>query len=283
MHKNSAQPFRLVLGFDPLFLSAASFDVIQNFMTYLKIEIEFFEVDLASVQKRNIQHISSSSYIRFSIFDRYPDSILWIDADTVCMSGWDSLFQFAPTMSSNQVVVAVQDPVVLEQPTEQGLSNIALSQSGSAYFNGGVIFVDTDKWRALNGPNLWKLAYEKYFDLGFQFEDQCILNYVLIDRVKLIGNTYNYLIGRGNGSNLGIKIFHFAGSVKPWHMRKFIFVLTPFYKFSKYFIVYAHYENSLICKFFFLDFKFFCNLVLLRTQARRKWLITKAIIRKLRF
>jgi lipopolysaccharide biosynthesis glycosyltransferase len=281
MHQNCTLPFRIVLGFDPSLLSLNSLNLIRDYVKFLNLEIEFFEVNLEGIQKRNMQHVSSSSYIRFSIFDEYPHSVLWVDADTICLPGWEGFFEFPKKMTQEQIVIATQDPIVLEEGFGLGPLNAARVRGGSKYFNTGIVFLDTHKWRDLDGPSLWKVAYQNYFKLGLQYEDQCILNYVLMDKVMLIDGSYNYLVNRNMDAPPEIRVIHFAGSFKPWHIHKFIFLFAPLHKARKYFMIHAHYENKLLLKSVFLDFTFFYKLLRLRKSAKKTWLIFEIVKRKL--
>ncbi len=67
-------------------------------------------------------------------------------------------------------------------------------------------------------PERWRMAHKNYENLGFQFSDQCILNYVAFNSFAHLPSEYNsFPILTTLEEVPEARISHFAGPIKPWN------------------------------------------------------------------
>ncbi len=282
MKRNASQTFRLVLGYEPSRLSKENRVLIQKVSDIYEITLEFLALDLEGIQEQNMHHVTATSYARLLIFDKFPQSVLWIDADTICLQGWDKIFELAGQFESGIAAMVVQDSVVFRDPLIKDLSNQARQLSGKNYFNSGIMFVQTEKWRELNMPRLWRMAYANYSTLGFQYEDQCILNYVLLGKCKLISKSYNFIVNRDSRSHSDMRVIHFAGEFKPWHLSG---LYAPFFWFrggGNFIRIYNKHARSFLMEIFFCNYFLFFSILRLQRNVKKNDFLLESILQRIR-
>jgi lipopolysaccharide biosynthesis glycosyltransferase len=164
-------------------------------------------------------HYSLSIFTRLvipTVLQGQIDRVLYLDADILCVNRLDELVDM--DISRDIAVVAPDTPVTRQRRVT------ALGLKHHAYFNGGVIFINIDKWIAENitGQTLDALENSK---TDMRFNDQDALNIVLDGRARYISPRWNYLydlihdlnVNRFTLRPVGKAVFiHFAGAVKPW-------------------------------------------------------------------
>jgi lipopolysaccharide biosynthesis glycosyltransferase len=246
-------PFRFILGFDENTLSSMNLRLIQKVCEIWKIDVSSVRINL-DIPVEPGSYITSASYARLLLADILQERFLWIDADVLLQKGWDDFFEFNSNLEDNSIARAIRDPLVQFGIPDSQKENQAVVNAASGYFNAGVLLLNPDKWRNFNAPEKWRLAFENSSSLGFQFHDQCILNYVLSGYVELIPNEYNYLIRNDNGRLVNHpRIIHFAGGFKPWHMPEAaLWVVAPRLHRDLY-RKYAFYQHHVILSTFFSD------------------------------
>jgi lipopolysaccharide biosynthesis glycosyltransferase len=247
------KPFHFILGFDNHTLSSTNLKLIEKVCQTWKIELTCVQINL-DIPVEPGSYITSASYARLLLADILQERFLWIDADVLLQKGWDEFFEFDLNMEDNAIARAIRDPLVQFGIPNSQLENQAVANAGEKYFNAGVLLLDPDKWRNFNAPKKWRQAFEDSSSLGFQFHDQCILNYVLSGSVKLIPNEFNYLIRNDNGRAIRNPIIiHFAGGFKPWHMPEAaLWFVAPSLHRDLY-RKYAFYQFEVIRSTFFSD------------------------------
>jgi lipopolysaccharide biosynthesis glycosyltransferase len=109
------------------------------------------------------------------------------------------------------------------------LSNAAVDIAKENYFNAGVVIIDPNAWHHYEIANKWRSAQLNYLNLGLEYHDQCILNYVSANRSLVISGEFNYIVRNDEERTYeNPKIVHFAGGFKPWHMPEFaLWLLAP--------------------------------------------------------
>lgn len=180
-------------------------------------------LDLASFTQ--FSHFLGHSHYSLSIFTRLvipevlrgqTERVLYLDADILCVGRLDELVDMD---ISNDIAVVVPDaPVTLRRRVA------ALGLAREEYFNGGVLFMNIEKWLAENiTPQTLEALLDTSTDM--RFNDQDALNKVLNGRARYISPRWNYLYDLIHDLNVnsfamrpvGKAVFiHFAGSVKPW-------------------------------------------------------------------
>jgi lipopolysaccharide biosynthesis glycosyltransferase len=102
-------------------------------------------------------------------------------------------------------------------------------------------------WNQLEIPKMWRIVAGDYHDLGFQFVDQCVLNFLFKNSYAVLPSKFNFLAAVPQKKpSENVSIIHFAGGTKPWHyssfsLRSFISVLK-----SRDVSVYKRIQNELI-------------------------------------
>lgn len=188
-----------------------------------RVKSELHLLDLASFTQ--FSHFLGHSHYSLSIFTRLviptvlqgvTDRVLYLDADILCFNRIDDLVDMD---ISNDIAVVVPDAPVTTQRRVA-----ALGLAHAEYFNGGVLFMNLQKWLAedITPKTLDTLLTSK---TDMRFNDQDALNIVLNGRARYVSPKWNYLYDLIHDLNVnkfalkpvGRAIFvHFAGAVKPW-------------------------------------------------------------------
>ncbi len=207
-----------------------AFEVSQEHQRRLKqleqmypVSTQLHIVDPASFSQ--FAHFLGHSHYSLSIFTRLllptvlqglTDRVLYLDADILCVNKLDELVDMD---ISEEIAIVVPDaPVTLQRRVA------ALGLKHNEYFNGGVIFINVDKWLS---ENITAQAIETLLTNkgDMRFPDQDALNIVLNGRARYISPRWNYLYDLIHDLNVnkfamrpvGKAVFiHFAGAVKPW-------------------------------------------------------------------
>lgn len=174
---------------------------------------------------KQFDHFIKFSYYSLSIFTRLvipsilkgiTDRVLYLDADILCVGKLDELIEMD---ISNDIAVVVPDAPVT---TRRRVA--ALNLKHPHYFNGGVLFINVNKWLE---NHITEQTMEALMQPGkkLRFNDQDALNIVLDGRARYIDPKFNYLYDLIHDLNVnktamrpvGNAVFiHFAGAVKPW-------------------------------------------------------------------
>ncbi|MBP0597669.1 UDP-glucose--(glucosyl) LPS alpha 1,3-glucosyltransferase WaaO [Herbaspirillum sp. LeCh32-8] len=188
-----------------------------------RVKTELHLLDLSSFTQ--FSHFIGHSHYSLSIFTRLviptvlrgvTDRVLYLDADILCFNKLDELVDM--DISSDIAVVVPDAPVTLQRRVA------ALGLKHNEYFNGGVFFINIEKWLAedITAKTLDTLLTSK---TDMRFNDQDALNIVLNGRARYVSPKWNYLYDLIHDLNVnkfalkpvGKAIFvHFAGAVKPW-------------------------------------------------------------------
>jgi lipopolysaccharide biosynthesis glycosyltransferase len=159
-----------------------------------------------------------AAYYRLFLPDLTPRDInrlLYLDADTIVVNSLESLYNID---LSDYPVGAVYDNYVRTQPL------LGIYEEG-AYFNSGVLVIDSEKWRqeaiSEKAKNFLLQHSEK-----IRFADQCALNAIFYKKWKRLDVQYNMMysalpqdVGRDQLANIMKKVvvIHFTLQ-RPWHM-----------------------------------------------------------------
>lgn len=130
-------------------------------------EIEINESDFQHFPV--MHHFSPANYFRLLIPEIIQEPFfIYLDADIICT---DSLSPFLDLDLKGKVLAAVEDPVYIWKET-LGM------HPESGYFNSGVIFVDSIKWKKMTiGKRV--MDFLSQYPEKIRFVDQCGLNAVL--------------------------------------------------------------------------------------------------------
>ena len=246
---NAHEKFHVTLGFDPKVLSENSQDLVAQVLRIIGVPFDFLKLTLSEDMKA-MGHISSTSYSRLLLADQISGLMLWLDSDLICLPGWDSIFCENKNLPNGAVMSVVRDAYVSTMSIESlsNSSNESVRIMGSDYFNTGVALIDCDIWKSLNYPNLWPTILKESETRGFEYADQCVLNFLCQREVNYLPWRYNSL-ARAKNHNRKTRpfILHFASGPKPWFYAKTdLRILTTGILLPKDVYLYLHYQSNLI-------------------------------------
>ena len=173
------------------------------------------EVELKTAAEHHLGrpsgHIASLSWSRL-VPEIWETDLCWLDLDILLRPGWDSVFDFLPGLDEQAPFAAAIDAVPKRDVSNT--ENMARLSAGANYANSGVFLVSYQNWISSKMPAQLLNARAREEELGFEFADQCALNYVSGGKQLVLPERYNWL-GQSADSS-GTLIHHFAGPFKPW-------------------------------------------------------------------
>ncbi len=214
----------------PLIIHVFAFEVSDDNRSRLaklseryQVATEIHIVDPAAFSE--FQHFIQFSYYSLSIFSRLvipailkgvTDKVLYLDADILCVGKIDELI----AMDLSQDIAAVVPDA--EITTRRRCAALGLKHA--RYFNGGVLYINIEKWL---DNHITEASMQALLDYGkkLRFNDQDALNIVLDGRARFIEKRYNYIydliydLDRNTTTMRAVDdavFIHFAGAVKPW-------------------------------------------------------------------
>ena len=136
------------------------------------------------------------------------EKVLYLDADTLCMSNIIELFR---TNIHHKIVGAVEDVFPNELDKRKRMEKLLLVNN---YFYSGILLINLNKWQE---NRISEKAFELLLNHADKFKsapDQDVLNYLLKDNVFWLNRNVN--VFANNIVDCGNPIFiHFIGQ-KPW-------------------------------------------------------------------
>ncbi len=220
---NAQSSFHVAIAYIPKDLSDVNLNLISSVLNHLKINHEFIKID-ENESLFSSAHITRTSFLRFHLAERLEGFYLWLDADIICLPRWDDLFDISRKKLENVLVAGVVDPFVTKPIFQLNSKNQAVVEMGDDYLNTGVLLINCDFWKQFAMPRKWRTLLTVYDNLGFQFLDQCILNYLTKGYYLVLPSKFNHVATGPLGESLeGVRILHYAGSFKPWHYSRLDF------------------------------------------------------------
>jgi len=210
---NKTNDFELLIAYESNKLSRDNRKLVRKILKLLEIEFVFQRVQLWGLPSAS--HLIESAYLRIFLADKLNERFVWLDSDMQCKKGWDELLS-CESKSAGTVLQAVRDPIVsLNYESSQ---NKAVAYAKEDYFNSGVIVVDGVVWKNLGLDMKWREAVLQYEHLGFEYHDQCVLNYICVENFEPLDPKFNVIqILKIFPKPATTCIAHFAGIIKPWY------------------------------------------------------------------
>ena len=182
-------------------------------------------------------HISEATYYRLFISQILPkelSEIIYIDCDIISTKPIRNEFKkiFDSLNQSNQAI-GVKTEFLRDKNNEYIFSNLKLEND--KYFNAGVMFINLEKWRAINIEEKAKNIIEDN-KIELAFWDQDILNKLFDGEYFEIENKFNYGVDVENFNLNNNEIFdksfliHYMGSKKPWTVEGLLNSNSNFYQ-----------------------------------------------------
>jgi len=195
LQRTTTEPFRLTIGYLAGTLPEGDREFLGRVMEHLGISHVFS--DLGNDPRFITQgHISPTTFAKFLLADQNTDAHLWLDADTIALPGWDSIFGLLDSTTEQQGLLVA----------ERGADKRGLP------FNAGVL-----GWPA--GPRRdWSSRLNELEIVDTQ--EQYLFNELYAPTAKTVSERYNSLTYRIDKvpENDPPVIIHYAGAHKPWHL-----------------------------------------------------------------
>ena len=190
---------------------------IEKLRNLLSAEIYRHQID-STAEFFDNQHISRASLIRILI-PRYIDNdFLYLDVDILILKELNEI-EIRSTIESQHPLGARIEWNQKEWKTSR---NSAIVAAQGKYFNAGVMYIVAPIWKQMGLTERAMDVLKSYSDLGFQFSDQCVLNYLVAGEFSSLDNKFNtYFLEKESYKS---HIVHFAGSMKPWNQSLLVIV-----------------------------------------------------------
>lgn len=149
------------------------------------------------------------------IFKSYS-FLLYLDADIVALQSVDELIQ--ENKPQNAICAVVKEPMA------QSVLSKAVSIPDGDYFNSGVLYINVQRWNALQ---ISQKVFDCLVERGstFLYFDQDALNVILHGYVIFLKEKFNQQIKTGHKKYdferlppEDTVLLHYVGSDKPWHI-----------------------------------------------------------------
>jgi len=214
--EHKTRDFVVNIGYIGDTLSQANRELIESVCNQLGIEVRLKEFTFD--YQVHVSHIPVQTYIKLLWFDYLDETFLWLDADTLPLANWQSIFDYPVDTESRVVINAVIDSDIVKNRLARFPNNAAYAKAGKNYFNAGIFIGNTKLWKKNKFHEEWPTIAANYQELGFEHHDQDILNYLTYQNSELLDSSYNSLVMQGSFVNQ--KILHFTGQPKPWHFNE---------------------------------------------------------------
>jgi lipopolysaccharide biosynthesis glycosyltransferase len=200
-----SSPFDLTVGYLDNTLPESDRQFITRACAHLGVTVIFMV--LASDARFITQgHISPTTFAKFLLADALPEAHLWLDADTIASSGWDTIFEDIDRATLDEGLVAAR----------RGTSSPKASQNASTEltFNAGVL-----GWPAGQRRN-WREPLDSLEVVDTQ--EQFLFNLLYAKSARFVSERFNTLTYRLDTIPAEDPpfIIHYAGAHKPWHLRR---------------------------------------------------------------
>lgn len=210
--KSREREVHRAIAVTPDSLCGESKEVILEVAEWLKVSVTFLELQLPPVLPVS-HHFTEMSYARIVLADTLENTFVWLDADTLLLPGWDHLLDFPEPAGGFVIRAALEDG---NKERTAGSLNQAVLRAGKSYFNSGVAQINPLAWRQKGLNHQWKQLLEEYESRGFQWVDQCVLNFLLFGFNLVLPAGFNFSPDSGDANIAEPHVIHYKGSNKPW-------------------------------------------------------------------
>lgn len=205
-HKKFKKAFIL---YDPRHLTDEVIFYIHEKSKLLAVKLKFIPMRVTS-HPEVPSYLTSSTYLRLQIPKVTRKKAFWFDTDVLFREGWHHISEYAISNKSDTEPIFAR----LHWPFHESESNQAIINSKGRYFNAGVLLVNSKVWRRARIMQNLLAIMPNYTQYGFEWADQCVLNYYFAGEYGQIDLIYNSIPQEFNESQT--RIIHFSGFHKPW-------------------------------------------------------------------
>lgn len=205
LRDTAAKPFHLVVAYLENRLSLRNKELIRSTLDHLKIAHSFLPL---SPDERFLTqgHVSPTTFTKFLISDAITQEHLWIDIDTIALTGWDDLFEMVAK------VPATTKLVVAERGRNGNTRADTVVVPSDLAFNAGVLGWPKGKRKE------WAATMQSLGDVPTL--EQYTFNALYSSSLARVPESFNlltYRLDQIDSQDLP-HIIHYAGAHKPWHL-----------------------------------------------------------------
>lgn len=241
---NSECPKKVMVACNDTMLPNNLQSKIESFCEILETNLEFINVKLEGELPIS-KGFNTATYAKLFAISNIPNPYVYFDVDTLFVRGIDEIWSSNFLPLGKQAFSARPDPGISYYDSK----NQAILNSNGRYFNAGVMVVNPSEWESLGYAGVFPSILSNYKELGLEWLDQCVFNYLAAGNYKEIPSRFNFFVGE-KASAEEISVFHFAGShKKPWRIpqtlfRRFFYLRTQL--FAEPYIEYLKYERAMM-------------------------------------
>jgi lipopolysaccharide biosynthesis glycosyltransferase len=198
--------------YDPNYLHERSLNEVKNACELLGINPIFVPLQVPN----NVigqGHITPTSYLRLQVPELFRGKVFWFDTDLLFLNRWQKISKYAMRSKSSKEAIMAR----LHWGDPKSSSNQAIIKSDGKYFNSGLLLINSEIWKSRNISKELSHIIPNYIQLGFEWADQCLLNYYFKGNYGKIHPKFNAIPAEYVRNRT--RIIHFAGSHKPWTLR----------------------------------------------------------------
>jgi lipopolysaccharide biosynthesis glycosyltransferase len=202
-------------------MDASDIRFMSEYAKYLGIKLEILDLALPEDLMKQLGKMAIG-YISLLFLDALDEDFVWLDSDLILKPGWERIFDLGSDKELGgkrikyPVIRAAKDREATVKQHKIKNTNGAYLKNPQNYFNCGVMWLSPSNWKKFKLDQTWKDVVRRESELGLEFIDQDILNYVLSNDKRMVPGKFNVIAS--HPTQLEQSILHFAGGPKPWHL-----------------------------------------------------------------
>lgn len=154
--------------------------------------ISFHSEEFTPLSKKSRRHITSTTFAKFHFLETSKEPFLWMDTDTVVLTGWAEILAAGKNLSSTRPYLMVSRP-----------------DGGQTHPNAGIF--------ASNG--MFPISdWQSRLGMHKQSLEQHIFQHDMASKSLFVPSDFNQVSIWGNSTSEHAVIRHYAGPIKPWHL-----------------------------------------------------------------
>ena len=246
-------------------LSQSMQDLLLDFSKLFEVNFNLVSLKI-DTELPISETFNETTWCKLFAINNLSGIVVYLDVDTLVLQNLDILNNPELIPNEIEIISAVIDPGV-DMNTK---TNKAIIRSKGRYFNAGFMIINVDGWKKNQFDLECMDVIHSYGELGLQWLDQCVFNYLCASTFRDISSTYNSF-ARPEIELREIKVLHFAGSSKkPWKLplnllHRYLYLRQRIFRPS--FQAYRKTERNLIDWTRRSDQSLYQHLLLLRKKA----------------
>ena len=200
-------------------LSPENEKVIRSFCHVLGIPLEVTQIESGLEIEFEFEYTNLVGYARLFLMDTMNEDFIWLDADLLLLPGWTQIFyELGDSDHPNVCLRVAKDTNATIEFLKVANSNQAYLRARDRYFNAGVMKIRPTVWQRSVNESHWQEVALKSKSLGFNYNDQDVLNFLASGKISIIDSRFNHIPGSDTPEHNQPVIMHFAGYPKPWKL-----------------------------------------------------------------